>query len=151
LASLTRRALPACGGWGRCRGAELVPDVVEDLVRYAWNWRARLCTLLRFTGLRVDEQVMKLRWSDVDLERAELTIRGELGKSAAEREGRIVPISPHLVEILSGWGVREGYLVGTHKEDRVSDVTHQWRWGAGRRSPGDRVLGGAHAGGSEGA
>jgi hypothetical protein len=30
-------------------------------------------------------------------------------------------------------------------------VTHQWRWGAGRRSPGDRVLGGAHAGGSEGA
>lgn len=96
----------------------------------AWLWRARLVTLLRFTGLRVDEQAMQLRWDDVDLQRAEITIRGELGKSSAERAGRIIPISPHLVELMAGWGAREGYVIAPHHRDRTSrsqPLTEVWR------------------------
>lgn len=95
-----------------------------------WTWRARLCVLLRFTGLRVDSQLMQLRWDDLDLDRGELTIRGELGKSEAEREGRIVPLSPHLVELMKGWGVRDGYVLAPTKEKRNSTpelIEELWR------------------------
>lgn len=74
------------------------------------RWWRRLYILLRFTGLRRG-QGMRLLWSDVDLERAELRVRGELGKSHAERAGRTVPISQYLVAELSTWGRREGFLV----------------------------------------
>jgi integrase len=110
--------------------------------REAWTWRARMCTVLRFTGLRVDEQVLQLRWDDVDLESAELYLRGELGKSQAERSGRTLPLAPQLVELMAGWGVREGWLVAPSKNDRHADPRHTaqlWRaaevpervWGAG--------------------
>jgi integrase len=65
-------------------------------------WQRDVAVLLRFTGLRV-QQAMSLKWSDLDLEHARLTIRGELGKSRQEQRGRIVPISPHLVAELRTW------------------------------------------------
>lgn len=92
--------------------------------RAGWLWRAQLLIVLRFTGLRVDEQVLQLQWDDVHLEAAELVIRGELGKSRRERSGRVVPLCPHLVEILAGWGVRQGYVIAPHL-------------GSGRRSRSD--------------
>lgn len=72
----------------------------------------RAAVMMRFTGLRVG-QVLRLEWPDVDLEDATLTIRGELGKSRAERRGRTVPISSHLVELMKGWGVREGPIISS--------------------------------------
>lgn len=74
------------------------------------DWVRRLLVITRYTGLR-RSQAQALRWEDFDLERALLTIRGELGKSTSERAGRIIPISPHLVAELAGWGVREGLVV----------------------------------------
>ena len=89
--------------------------------REAWMWRARLATLLRFTGLRADSQAMQLRWADLDLESGEMVVRGELGKSRRERTGRIVPLSEHLVAELAGWGPREGFVIAPDKTDRHSD------------------------------
>jgi integrase len=83
----------------------------------SYAWRAQLYTVLRFTGLRVS-QAMRLTWDDVDLENATVTVRGELGKSRAERSGRVIPISPHLVDELAGWGRREGWLLAPHKTVR---------------------------------
>jgi integrase len=60
---------------------------------------------------------MSLTWNDLDLDRAMLTVRGELGKSRQERRGRIVPISTHLVHIVAGWGNREGYLVPSNRQE----------------------------------
>ena len=60
----------------------------------------RVTIVLRYTGLRVG-QAMRLIWDDVDLGRATLTIRGELGKSIAERSGRIIPISRYFAEYLA--------------------------------------------------
>ncbi|HHO50707.1 MAG TPA: hypothetical protein ENK18_07480 [Deltaproteobacteria bacterium] len=112
----------------------------------AWAWRARLATLLRFTGLRVDSQLMQLRWEDFDLGGGVLVVRGELGKSRRERGGRLLPLSPHLITELSAWGGRRGFVVAPGKLDRHSDPRQMgqiWRasgvperiWGVG---PGRR-------------
>ena len=100
-----------------------------------WTWRARALTVMRCTGLR-SSQVMRLRWDDVDVDRAILTVRGELGKSKAERQGRTVPLAPTLVEQLAGWGRREGWLVapvvpgrrgGTHRVLEAVHLLDAWR------------------------
>ena len=91
-----------------------------------------IASLLRYTGLRV-QQVMGLRWDDLDLDGQTLTIRGELGKTQQEKRGRIIPVSSHLVELVSGWGRREGWLVGsnrTGKDARLArqrDMLRAWR------------------------
>lgn len=119
----------------------LAAEATSSDRREGWIWRARLCLLLRYTGLRVDEQAMQLVWSDVDFERKELLIRGELGKSARERSGRIIPLASYLLEQMAGWGQREGWLLAPHKKDRHSDprdMTKIWKeagidariWGA---------------------
>lgn len=70
----------------------------------------RLCLLLRCTGLR-KSQAFGLRWDDVDLAAGTLRVRPELGKTQAERRGRVVPLAPVLVAELAGWGRREGWLL----------------------------------------
>ncbi len=108
----------------------LAADATSDRFREPWTWRARLCTVLRFTGLRVDEQAMHLLWSDFDLDRGELVIRGELGKSRQEQEGRTIPLSEHFVDIISGWGKREGFLIAPARLARTStspEMTQIWQ------------------------
>lgn len=84
---------------------------VDAFVWRLTSWNQQVALLMRFTGLRV-AQTTFLTWPDVDLDRASLIIRGELGKSKQEKRGRVVPISPHLVEILRAWGPQKaGYIV----------------------------------------
>lgn len=92
----------------------------------------RIAVVLRFTGLRV-QQVMGLTWDDFDVDNGFLTIRGELGKTDAEKRGRVVPISKHLVKELAGWGTREGFLIPTFRDDgprerlaRSRDMKRAW-------------------------
>lgn len=87
-------------------------EEMDQVIEAFDSWRRRLAVVLRFTGLRVG-QAMRLRWTDVDLSAGLLTIRPELGKTAAEKSGRRVPISRHLVAELAGWGVRQGWLIET--------------------------------------
>ena len=84
----------------------------------------RIAIFLRFTGLRV-QQVMGLWWDDLDLDRQTLTIRGELGKTHQEKRGRIIPVSPHLVELVAGWGRREGWLVGSNRTGKDARLARQ--------------------------
>ncbi len=61
----------------------------------------RVAILQRFTGLR-QEQVIHIRWEDLDLKKATLFVRK--GKSRREKAlARTVPISPHLVAELKAW------------------------------------------------
>jgi integrase len=98
------------------------------------GWVRKLAVVLRFTGLRV-QQVMRLRWEDVDLEKALLKIRGELGKTRCERTGRFIPISQHLVKELRQWGPGEGHIVpcgnrheegARGREAKGRDVARAW-------------------------
>jgi integrase len=80
-------------------------------VQYGAEWLYRLFYLQRFLGLR-SGQVRRLLWSDFDLAGSTLTIRGALGKSRQEQQGRVVPISDHLVAELATWGRRDGLVLG---------------------------------------
>lgn len=91
----------------------------SDRDRSGRIFRARLCTVLRFTGLRV-HQALHLRWDDVDFDEQLLHIRPELGKSRRERRGREIPLSPHLLDALAGWGSREGYVLAPWRTCRAS-------------------------------
>lgn len=108
-------------------------DEMDACIDACQGWHRQLALLLRFTGLRV-QQVMGLRWSDVDLERATLSVRGELGKSRQERRGRTVPISAHLVEILRRWERRDESIVECarqagprEREARGRDMARAWK------------------------
>lgn len=92
----------------------------------------QLAILLRFTGLRVG-QVMRLRWDDLDLDQRILHVRPELGKSAHERGGRLIPVSGHLVAELSQWDRVEEWLVPTsrvegerERDPRRRDMARAW-------------------------
>jgi integrase len=97
--------------------AQMDAVIVEAETGDRAPWRARLAVVLRCTGLRLT-QAMHLRWADLDLEEAELTIRGELGKSRQEKSGRRIPVSAHLVSEAATWGRREGWLIGPHLAQR---------------------------------
>jgi integrase len=67
---------------------------MDQAIAAATGWRRAAAVVMRATGLRV-QQVMQLRWSDVDGDF--LVIRGELGKMDQEREGRTIPLAPVLL------------------------------------------------------
>ena len=105
---------------------------MDACIAAAQGPQRKAAILMRFTGLRVG-QVMRLRWDDFDLEGHTLRIRPELGKSKAERTGRRVPLSPHLVAELAGWGQREGWIVPSFREPgplertfRARDLARAW-------------------------
>lgn len=75
---------------------------------------------------------MNLRWEDFDFERNTLHIRGELGKSKREKRGRFIPVTSHLLEAMSTWGRREGYVLTTNRRGlrerlaRPRDMERAW-------------------------
>lgn len=87
----------------------------------------RAATLMRFLGWRVG-QVVRLRWSDIDLAARTIELRGELGKSRREQEGRTVPLPPHLVVELRRWPrSASGFIVGRTRKRVTEDVHAAWR------------------------
>lgn len=124
----------------RPRKIEMVRSDPQPVVAPTWaemdaciaaanGWHRQLVTFLRYTGLRVGE-TMLIEWRDVDLERGALSLRPEISKTGA---GRVLPLSPHLLDEIAGWGVREGFLVpsGRLKGDRyrlvrARDIARAW-------------------------
>ena len=93
------------------------------------GWHQKLATFLYYTGLRVGE-TMLLEWRDLDVRAARLTIRPEISKT---NKGRIIPVSPLLIEEVSAWGVRTGYIIpsgrnqGTReRQARARDMKRAW-------------------------
>ena len=94
----------------------------------AW-YQEQLLTLARFTGLR-RSQLMSLRWDWVDMDQATLWVHPSIGKSRQEKRGRRIPLSPHLVELMAGWGRREGFVIDTGTDARhVHRATIYRCWG----------------------
>ena len=94
------------------------------------EWITKLLTFLRFTGLRVGETMM-LRWSDLDLERGLLTIEPSITKN---KRGRIIPLSPHLLDQLNRWRRDTVWLIPSPpgstdraRQPRPRDVALAWR------------------------
>ncbi len=100
-------------------------EEMDAAVLAAGGWYRNLFLLARYTGLRKN-QLMRLIWDDVDLDQALLRVRPELGKTHHEKRGRVVPISPHLVEELAGWGVRDGWLIDTGPRNQTREPHRRW-------------------------
>lgn len=103
-----------------------------DTVIGALNgWHQRLGIVLRFTGLRC-QQAMGLRWTDIDLNRGRLTIRGELGKSRQEQRGRVMPVSPFLVALVKTWERTDEWIITSSRTGdrermaRARDAERGW-------------------------
>jgi len=83
-------------------------DACIDALR---SWHRDVAFFMRCTGLRV-QQVIGLRWDDLDARRGLLTIRGELGKSKQEQRGRRIPLAPRLLREIATWKRGpEGFII----------------------------------------
>lgn len=105
--------------WRRERGYELWPadnaDHLTPIVLLALN-----------TGLRKGE-IFGLRWSDVDLVRSQLTVRGEGAKSG---QTRYVPLNTEAAKVLSDWqtvGAASDFVfAGRGDGEPLDDVKKAW-------------------------
>jgi integrase len=84
-------------------------DEIRAMLTVAQGWVRPLVVTAIFTGLRASE-LRGLRWSDVDLDRAELTVRqradrwGTIGSPKSDAGKRSVPLAPMVVK--GAWLVR---------------------------------------------
>jgi integrase len=82
-------------------------EIRAILARAQGRYRPLLVTAI-FTGLRASE-LRGLRWDDVDLDRAELTVRqradrwGSIGSPKSDAGKRTVPLAPVVVNTLREW------------------------------------------------
>lgn len=65
-----------------------------------------------FTGMRSSE-ILRLEWSDVNFERAFITVSAEKAKTATRR---LVPIQPNLMHWLAPYRGRQGLLFSTRRD-----------------------------------
>lgn len=84
----------------------------------------RAAVIIRYTGLRL-HQAISLRTDDLLIDKALLRIRGELGKSKGERQGRIIPVSAHLVDEVKGWELGETLTGSTGLSSSVGPIIRQ--------------------------
>jgi integrase len=115
-------------------------DEIRAMLDHATGrWRPFLVTTI-FTGLRASE-LRGLRWSDVDLDRATLTIRqradawGSIGSPKSDSAKRTVPLAPIVVNTLKEWKLAcpkgEAKLVFPNTRGKVEAHTNIYHRGLG--------------------
>lgn len=129
-AALDKRERDMCAGrrrgnaWRKARNLELFADL--DAVAFADHIKP-LALLAMNTGLRRGE-LFNLKWADVDLVRAQLTVRAAGAKSAKVRH---VPLNREALTVLSDWqtttGSKAGYVfVSTKGGGRLDNIKKAW-------------------------
>ncbi len=94
------------------------------------GWQKDVAVVLRYTGVRVSE-AMNLLWSDIDFDGGRLRLRTEVSQTDLEY---FIPLSPHLMSEIAGWGRREGFLIRSgrclgprHRQVRARDFSRAWK------------------------
>ena len=85
-------------------------EEMDKAIQSAKGWYRQHMMILRFTGLRRG-QALRLKWSDFDLQAQTLHVRGALGKSKHEQQGRLMYVSPHLIEHLRLWPKNSEWVI----------------------------------------
>lgn len=97
-------------------------------VAAADGWLRVMVGVQFYTGLRPG-QVLRLRRDDLDVDRVALRVRPELGKTSRERAGRVVAVTPHLVDFLDGVEASDGWMVPCSRAQRTPrdrDAERAW-------------------------
>lgn len=109
--------------WRKARNLELLPDL--DAMPFADHIKP-LVLLAMNTGLRRGE-LFNLKWTDVDLVRAQLTVRAAGAKSAKVRH---VPLNREARNTLKGWqettGTKIGYVFPGKGGGRLDNIKKAW-------------------------
>src|SRR5205823_12393315 len=80
-------------------------DEIRAMLNHAQGWARPLIVTATFTGLRASE-LRGLRWADLDLDGAELTVRqradrwGQIGSPKSDAGKRVVPLAPIVLNAL---------------------------------------------------
>ena len=114
-------------------------EEMDACIEAANGWHKKLATILRCTGLRVN-QAMHLWWEDLDQTKCVLRIRPELGKTDEERIGRFVPVPGFLVSEVSTWDRVDEFIIPCNRkagprqrEARSRDMNRAWERSGVRR------------------
>jgi integrase len=107
---------------------------MDKAIFSAKGWYRQLMLILRFTGLRRN-QVLRLKWDDFDLQEKTLLIRGALGKTKHEQQGRLMYVSPHLVEHLRLWPKNSEWVVDKRIVSRSTPGDNNKRTRVNNRVP----------------
>lgn len=108
--------------WRKNRNYELFPDLTK--VTFADHMRPMVLLSLN-TGLRRGE-IFSLKWENVNLERALLTIEGAYSKSGKTRH---IPLNTEALNVLKAWRQQTNNteLVFSNKEDkRFDNIKKSW-------------------------
>jgi integrase len=83
----------------------------------------RFLAFLLYTGCRRNE-ALGLQWGDVNLQRCQIVIRGQIGKMGKRRT---IPVNGALAEVLAQWPEpREGLLFPHYGPNQVSMKFRRW-------------------------
>lgn len=118
-----RRRRRSANAWRRARGYPPLPTL--ERVAYADHVKPLVILSLN-TGLRRGE-LFGLAWGDLDLERANLTVRGSGSKSDRTRH---VPLNAEALAMLMGWQAAtcaaEGLVFPGRNGGRLDNVRKAW-------------------------
>ncbi|HEB12949.1 MAG TPA: site-specific integrase, partial [Actinobacteria bacterium] len=119
--ALIRQERANANKWRAERGYKLFPDLADGFADYL----KPMIFLSMNTGLRRGE-LFNLKWADVDMDRAMLTVKGEGAKSGQTRH---IPLNDEALAVLTTWQAQtDGELVYTAKDGgRFDNVNSSWR------------------------
>lgn len=82
------------------------------------KWLGDSLAVQRYTGLRCS-QVMRLMIETSTLPNFDSTFGLRSARPRSEKRGRLIPITPHLAEMVEGWGRTSGFLIDTGTKNRL--------------------------------
>lgn len=110
--------------WRKARGYALMPDLRST--RFVDHLKPMVLLSLN-TGLRQGE-LFNLHWTDIDIERANLTVHGDSAKSGKTRH---IPLNSVAMQILNDWKnqqeATDGLVFPSTEGKPFDNVKHAWQ------------------------
>lgn len=120
--ALVKQGRSGANTWRTERGYKLLPDLANGFADHL----KPLVILAINTGLRRGE-LFNLKWADVDLKQASLTIIGEGAKSGQTRH---IPLNDEALALLSRWKTQSkktGHVFPSKSGSRLTNINISWR------------------------
>ena len=118
-----REARKSGNEWRRDRHREELKDL--DSLPFVDHLKP-MVLLSMHTGIRRGE-LLSLEWSDVDLDKAMLTVRGSIAKTSKSRH---IPLNPLILDVMRQWKSQtkgEGFVFESPEGGRFDNIKRVWQ------------------------